>query len=283
MSRPVIVALPAPAGDGGWCDLAMAGVVGARQRGVAVEVIVVDPHAEVLPLPDGPVLAHGIQLLGWVTALRARGDRRAVALTDRPAPEQRPEGTTTVDWAWAEGTAVAGAGAAALAGGRPIGLLAGPPVPTQQRVVAAFCGGAQGERAGTPVLAVHLPSFEAADEAAAAARHLVVDQGCAVVAHTCDAAGEAACGVARDLGAATIGFLHPGEGHVAAVVSDVAGVVEELLVDLAGGLALPAEVRCGLASGRLRVDVAEGAPPPLRDAVERALAEALGDRAAAGS
>ncbi|GGM81477.1 hypothetical protein ACFFX1_37200 [Dactylosporangium sucinum] len=262
------VLLAGPAGDGGFVDGALEAVAGATAAGADIDLRHGAPE---LPDPSwDAVVCHGIQHLDWVR--RHRTTYRRIVLTDRPPTRDGLEGVTLVDWCWDQAGYCAGAFAATLAGGDPIGLIAGPPVLTQRRMASAYAAGAMSARGG-PVMVHHLTTFEDRAGGESSGKLLAGPGGCAVVAHSADAAGAAGCASARKHGAATVGFLGSLDDHVAFVRSDIAGVVGEILRRLHGDEELPAVLACGLDSGYLDLMLAEGSPPELHQAVERAKAD----------
>ncbi|KGM09088.1 hypothetical protein N869_07270, partial [Cellulomonas bogoriensis 69B4 = DSM 16987] len=140
MTRTIGVLLGGPAGDGAFIDAAVAAVTDARGRGIRVDLREQAPDA--FDPAWGAVLCHGVQLAPWLRDLDH--DRTAVptVLTDTPADRTGLAGVTLVDWAWDQAAYCAGALAVEMAGGRGVGLVAGPPVLTQRRVASAFTAGA---------------------------------------------------------------------------------------------------------------------------------------------
>ncbi|MCK5928933.1 BMP family ABC transporter substrate-binding protein [uncultured Nocardioides sp.] len=280
--RAVIgVLLPSPAADGGFVDGAARAVARHPERlGDRGEVVLDLCHDGSAP-PDpswAGVLCHGGEWAAW---LREHDVPSAypVVLTDLvpiDGPGDPLAKATMVDWQWDQAAHLAGALAAHLAGpAAPIGLVAGPAVLTQRRIVSAFTAGARAHRPGREVLVAHVGGF---DDLAAGARlgGLLAEAGCGIVSATADGAGEAGCRAAREHGARTIGFLEPLGVHAAVVDSDVAGVVSRLLAGLIAGEELPAVYRAGLVSGHLELVVADPAYDALL-APHRPAALALGD------
>ncbi|MBS45991.1 MAG: hypothetical protein CMH83_23015 [Nocardioides sp.] len=250
MARPALAVLvPGPAGDGSWVDAALASYDGV----VAGEDVVV-VHGTPDRLPDADVvLAHGIQ---YAPLVRAAPDR-TVVMSDVPASVEGLGHATLVDWAWYEAARVAGRVAAVVADGLPVGLVAGPAVPTQRKVADAFSAGVADAGTGCATVAVHLPSFDDVAGGRGAGTRLVEAMGCRVLLGTADGAGDAAAEQARAAGALTLGFLRPHPDDLGHVLSDVTGVLRGLVTDaLATGRTGTAAghdrpVHAGLASGHL--------------------------------
>lgn len=216
------------------------------------------------------VLCHGGQWAAWLREFDVTAGRPA-AMTDRVAVSASgdPLGTVTmVDWHWDQASYLAGAVAAHVAGrgsasdGEPVpalGLLAGPPVPTQRRVTSAFTAGALAAGHQGEVVIAHAATFDDRSGGDRLARKLVAGLGCTVLAHAADSAGEEGCRVAREHGTETIGFIEPLGIHLACVDSDIKGVVGRLLQMLASGDALPSLFHADLASGYLDLVVRDPA------------------------
>jgi hypothetical protein len=203
---------------------------------------------------DGRVtICHGIQFADLVRE-EVPGK---VVLGDVPSGPL-PPAVTAVDWCWDEAARTAGT----LAGSLPrVGFVAGPPVPTQRRVLRAFADGAQSTR----LTAVHLSAFDAVGEGARLGTVLAADLGCVLVAHSADAAGDAATEAARAAGAETFGFLTPHPDDVGWVRSDIAGVVAHLGTSALDGRVLPPVFAAGLASGFGGFALAAAAPEAWRE------------------
>jgi len=208
------------------------------------------------------VLCHGGQWGTWLREFKVSARMPAVMTdcvelhgTDDPLSR-----ITMVDWQWDQAAYLAGAFAARIGEGQTsarrsaapaIGLLAGPPVPTQRRIAAAYAAGALAAGFHGEIATIHANSFDDEQAGCRIAQNLVRELQCSVIAHTADSAGEAGCQTAQQYGVPTIGFIEPIGAHAAVLDSDVAGVVVELLTALGTGRELPHIFRAGLASGHL--------------------------------
>lgn len=260
-----------PSGDP-FAAAALEGATRLRHAGFDVDVRI--GIVERLPDDAEAVFCHGIQFEG---AVRAAHIATRIIIGDLPA-DPLPSGITAVDWCWAEAAALAGAVAPVIAS--RVGFVAGPPVPTQQRVLAAFTAAAAPRVA---VTAIHLPTFSDGPAGATAGRALVEQFGCGVVAHSADAAGELAMDAARDAGAETFGFLSPREGDLAWISSDIAGVVDLLYRRAVSGQELPKVFAADVDSGFAGLEVTALASDRLRNAVAETVAQRRGRGAGAES
>lgn len=277
--RTIGVLLPDPEMGGGFAEgatTAIARFAGDLAPAASEEAAArLDVRHGPLDRPDPAwtdLLCHGVE---WVPWLREHAVARSarVVLTDRVpvgGAGDPLEGVTMVDWRWDQAAYLAGAAATRLAldapaPGTPIGLIAGPPVPTQRRIAAAFAAGAHDSGHRGEIAVVHATSFDDSEDGERLGRLLREAAGCSVVAHSADATGEAGCRRAHEYGAATIGFLEPLGTHAALIDSDVTGVVGHLLALLAAGVELPGVYDAGLVSGHLDLLVAA---PTLREAVD---------------
>lgn len=226
---PVLPDAPDP-----WIDGALDAVAALRAGGADVEVIAGVPSA----LPEARVtICHGVQY----EKLVADGVSRPVVVSDLlgvvgPGP------VTAIDWSWPASAAEAARVAIEL-GCRRLGFVAGPPVPTQRAVVAAFADAAGGE-----VCAVHLPAFDDV-EAGRRAGELLRAYGCDAIAHSADAAGAAAVEAARGTGVLTMGFLTGAPEDVGWILSDIGGALVALARSALGGTELPSIFRADETSG----------------------------------
>lgn len=240
MTADVLVLVPTAPGDDPWSQGAAAAAAALAAGGVRVDLRVGMPDA--LPAAD-VVICHGIQ---YDPLVRTAAPGARVIMSDRPATPL-PEGVTGIDWCWADAAEDAGRVAAAVGGaGSVVGIVAGPAVPTQRRVVAGFVDGV-GTRA--QVAALHLRSFDAVDDGAKAGAFLAGAFGCAVVAHAADEAGVAATAAAAAHGARTIGFLEPSPGDIGWIRSDIGACLSALALRSLGGETLPCLFRADAASG----------------------------------
>lgn len=234
-------------------------------------------HLDVRHGHEGPpapwwtaVLCHGGQWASWIREFDVAATRRVV-MTDRVdlhGADDRLGAVVMVDWQWSQAAYLAGALAAHLTSvagteaeqrSARLGLLAGPPVPTQRRVASAFAAGAHDGGHTGEISIAYATGFDDAASSARLARTLITTLGCAVVGHAADSAGEEGCRLAREGTVATIGFLEPMGSHVAVVDSDVRGVVAHLLDALIHDLELPDVFPAGLASGYLDLAVRDPA------------------------
>ncbi|MEU6537104.1 BMP family ABC transporter substrate-binding protein [Streptomyces sp. NPDC047000] len=257
MNGVVGFVVPHVGGDRSWVDGALAAAQTLRSEGLEVEVVPGTPAA--LPGHWAVAVAHGIQ---YEALVRARPDRaQRVVLSDRPATPTDAN-VTSVDWSWHLGGRAAGAAAGLIAReqGRtgPVGLVAGPTVDTQLRFADAF---ARGLRAADPRRALEVrfvTAFDDVAQGAAAGVSMTDGAGCALVAHSADSAGMAATAAAADRGVPTIGFLSGIDAHVAAVTSDITGVLVRLVREAVAGRPTPSLYVCSLESGDVGLALADG-------------------------
>lgn len=244
MSVDVAVLVPAPAVETDpWAWGAVTAATRLEDSGASVDLRVGIPDR----LPDARVVVcHGVQYAELV----ARGVDRPVVVSDL-LPGDAPSGVTTVDWCWPEAAAEAGRQIAESAHeATTIGFVAGPAVPTQRRVLAAFVDAvALAAPAPIPVAGIHVPSFDDRATGARAGAFLVDELGCSFVAHSADAAGAAATDAARAAGAATFGFLRPEAGDRGYIRSDIAGVLALLAHRALEGTVSQRVFRADAASG----------------------------------
>lgn len=248
--------VPAEGGDSGWLDGAWDALERWRGAGLDPEVVVGDVTGEADTWDV--IVLHGIQYLP--EARRLADGTRTVILSDVPADEPQSAaehvsdlGLTMIDWRWSLGAERAGRSAAGEVDG-PIGFIAGPPVPTQQRVVAAFVRGVEAVDPHRPVTTVHLPSFLAVEHGASAGRTLVEPWGCQLIAHSADAPGTAGLAAARELGAKTYGFLTPVGDDAASLRSDITGVLDGLVRSAVARKPLPGTYACSWDAGEIRLE-----------------------------
>lgn len=248
--------VPAAGGDAGWLDGAWGALAAWRESGLDAEVVVgaVDDTVDNWDV----VVLHGIQYLD--EARRLADGRRTIILSDVPAEYAQspatfspPPRVTMVDWCWWLGAEHAGRAAAEEVDGA-LGYVAGPPVPTQQRAAAGFVRGVAAVDPARRVNVLHLSSFLAMDEGPHAARVLVEQLGCALVAHSVDAPGAAATAVARELGAVTYGFLTPVGADSASVRSAITPVLVGLVRRALDGEDLPDVYECSWETGEIRLE-----------------------------
>jgi hypothetical protein len=236
MSPDVVVLLPtAPGGADPWIDGAAEAARRLAGLGMTVDVRVGFP--ERLPAA-GVTVCHGVQY----EPLLAGGAAAPVIVSDLLSTGAAGP-VTMIDWCWADAAADA-ARFAAERGFRRLGFVAGPPVPTQRRVVAEFA-----EAAAAPVSVVHLPAFDDVDAGRAAGALLTDEFGCDLVAHAADAGGVAATRIARIRGATTFGFLSPDPDDHGWIGSDIAGALTTLATRALAGERLPQRFDADLASG----------------------------------
>lgn len=238
------IVVPAAGGDEGWLDGAWRAGRALRRDGIEAHVVVGSVPADAAEW-DVAVL-HGIQYIDDARAL-ADGSR-AVIVSDVPAGEHddadpAPAGLTMIDWNWRRGAREAGRAAAREVAG-PIGFIAGPPVPTQQSVVAAFVDGVLDVDSRREVSVIHVPTFLSVEHGERAGRYLAEVDGCALVAHSADAPGSAGTRQARACGASTYGFLTPVGDDAASLRSDITGVLRGLVHAVISGEATPARYTC---------------------------------------
>jgi len=245
--------VPANGGDAGWLDGAWNAWEAWRSAGL-------DPHVVVGAVDESVdswdiVVLHGIQYLEDAT--RLADGRRTIILSDvpteyaaDPAAFTTPSGVTMIDWCWWRGAEHAGRAAAQEVGG-PLGFVAGPPVPTQQRAAAGFVRGVAAVDPARRVNVLYLSSFLAMDEGLSAGKVLVENLGCELVAHSADAPGSAATAVARGLGAATYGFLTPVGDDTASLRSAITPVLCALVSTVLEGGALPDVYVCSWEAGEI--------------------------------
>jgi len=275
--------LPYPGGDGSWIDGALAAVALLGDLGPEVTMEVVTGMPAALPAWD-VVVCHGIQYESIVRDARGSGaDVPVVILSDVPFDRTGLDGVTCIDWAWNAGAYCAGAVAAAVSDGRPVGLIAGPAVRTQVRLAFAFARGAARGPSAPELVTVHLPSFDDVAGGVAAGTRLVEAFGCAVVAHTADAAGAAGVdaaasaaagnGTGTGVGVATMGFLSGETGRLASIRSNIDGVLARLVRDAVAGRPLPPLVTCTFENGDLALELAPDAPASAVEAARAAVAE----------
>lgn len=248
--------VPALGGDAGWLDGAWAAVDRWRAAGLDPLVVVgeVDASVEACDV----VVLHGIQYLDQANRL-ADGTRRVI-LSDVPSEyAENPEGfaprpgVTMVDWCWWLGAEHAGRAAAREVSG-PLGWVAGPPVPTQQRAAAGFVRGVGEVDPARRVSVLHLSSFLALDEGREAGRVLVEELGCALVGHSADEPGTLATTVAREAGAATYGFLTPVGHDTASLRSAITPVLVDLATRALAGEQLPGVYSCSWEAGEISLE-----------------------------
>lgn len=240
MTDEVVVLVPTTPGDDPWTKGAAAAATALAARGVRVDLRVGMP--DTLPVAE-VVISHGIQ---YDPLVRTAAPGARVIMSDRPATPL-PAGATGVDWCWPDAAEEAGRVAAGVGGaGSIVGIVAGPAVPTQRRVVAGFV---EGVGARAQVAALHLRAFDAVTDGAKAGGLLAGEFGCVVVAHAADEAGLAATTAAAALGARTIGFLEPAPGDLGWIRSDIGGCLSALALRSLGGETLPSLFRADAVSG----------------------------------
>lgn len=249
------VLLPPADASGGFVAGGAAGVAAAiDQLGSNVRIDV--RHGDESPPDDAweAVLCHGVQWTGWI-----RDHRLApgvpVVMTDRLVAADVDETlaeVTMVDWCWDQAAYLAGVAASITASGRPVGIVAGPPVLTQRRVVAAYLEGLHDAGHTGTITSTFLRDFADVAGGELAGRQMA-GQAVGVLAHAADRPGEVAVEVVRRHGASSIGFIEPLGEHVATVASDVSGVVHELLLALVNEKDLPRVYAAGLDSGHLEL------------------------------
>ncbi len=242
--------------DAGWLD-------GAWDASRVWRDVGFDPYVVVGELDEtvqecDVLVLHGIQYLD--DAHRLADGRRSIILsdvpteyTDNPATFTTPPGVTMIDWCWWLGAEHAGRAAAHEVRGS-IGFVAGPPVPTQQRAAAGFVRGVAAVDPARRVNVLYLSSFLAADEGRSTGRILVENLGCELVAHSADAPGSVATAVARDLGAATYGFLTPVGDDTASLRSAITPVLDKLVRTAIEGGTLPDVYTCSWDSGEISLE-----------------------------
>lgn len=250
------LAVPATGGDLGWLDGAWEALSSWRKAGFDPDVVVGALGAEAENWDI--VVLHGIQYLDEVD--RLADGHRTIILTDVPAEYAQapatfatPPRVTMIDWCWWLGVEHAGHAAAQEVRG-PIGYVAGPPVPTQQRAAAGFVRGVASVDPNRRVSIVHLSSFLAMEEGRHAGQVLVEHLGCELVAHSADAPGAAATTAARDLGAKTYGFLTPVGEDAASVRSAITPVLDTLVRTALDGGDLPDVYVCSRDADEIRLE-----------------------------
>jgi hypothetical protein len=263
--------IPGPGGDGTWVDGALTARRELESGGIVTETLVGMPEA--IPAHWAVAVCHSGEYAPLL-ASRSSPDQ-TVIISDRDVTPPGTPAVTEIDWGWAEAFSVAGSAARTLVpSGREIVFIAGPAVPTQRALVDAFLSGllaADLPDVGAPVPPVHvsyLPAFDDADTARAVARRaLEPGRPVPLFVSSSDGAGLAGLALARAAGAPTLSFLAGlADGDVAAVVSDIPGMLTRLVWRALAGEALPARVTATLASGEVALRLREERPATQRAA-----------------
>lgn len=253
----ILLCVRGPANDDGWNEAAYRAAAHVRLGGIHIDIV------QALPSQiDGwtAVVGHGMDFERQIEQAALKHNDIRFLLTDDSGSERTSlPNLWYVDWRWDEGAFLAGLLASYLSESGIVAVLGGNPCCTQHRAVMGFVRGARHDRGTTTVLTAQTGSFDDADRGFRLANALF-DEGVDVLLHTADACGRGAIRAAQGRDRRVVGFLNaddPTHGCVVGfVATDVERAMRSLLAEIVKGGSQSRIVRCGLASGHQRFELA---------------------------